>query len=118
LVLFHFFNRARAQNCRLLVSAQCAPRELQIELADLRSRLSWGIVYQMASLNDEGRQAVMRFRAERRGLQLSAEVASYITDRGPRTLASLLELLDQLDKASLTEQRALSIPFVKKTLSW
>jgi DnaA family protein len=45
-------------------------------------------------------------------------VASYISDRGPRTLVDLLDLLDQLDTASLIEKRALSIPFVKKTLSW
>jgi DnaA family protein len=30
----------------------------------------------------------------------------------------LLAVLNQLDKASLTEQRALSVPFVKKTLDW
>jgi len=116
--LFHFFNRAREQSCRLLVSAPCSPRELQLGLADLRSRLSWGVVYQLQSLNDEERKSVLRFRAERRGLRLSPEVASYISDRGPRTLASLLELLDKLDAASLVEQRALSIPFVRKALNW
>ena len=118
LALFNFFNRARELNCRLLVSATAAPRELRVKLADLQSRLSWGIVYQLAQLDDERLQAILQFRAARRGLQLSPEVCSYITDRAPRALSQLLELLDTLDAASLVEQRSLSIPFVKKTLGW
>ena len=118
LALFHFFNRAREQGCRLLVSANAAPRALNVELADLQSRLSWGIVYQLASVDDEQRMSILCFRAGRRGLQLSSEVARYIIDRAPRSLAQLLDVLDTLDSASLVEQRALSIPFVKKALGW
>ncbi len=116
--LFHFFNRAREQSCRLLVSANSSPRTLQLKLADLQSRLSWGLVFQLEALNDDDRKSILRFRALRRGLEMSAEVASYIADRGPRTLTLLLELLETLDKASLVEKRALSIPFVKQALGW
>jgi len=116
--LFHFYNRAREQNCRLLVSADVAPRELQLKLADLRSRLSWGIVYQLTALDDIDRKAILSFRAARRGLPLPPEVASYIVDRAPRALSALIDLLDKLDRASLVEQRALSIPFVKLALGW
>jgi DnaA family protein len=116
--LFHLFNRARENNCRLLVSAQSSPRNLHMDLADLRSRLSWACVFQLHSLDDVDRQSVLRFRAQKRGLDLPVEVANYISDRGPRTLVDLLDLLDQLDNASLVEKRALSIPFVKKALSW
>jgi DnaA family protein len=116
--LFHLFNRAREQDCRLLVSAHCSPRSLHMDLADLRSRLSWGCVFQLHALDDAGRQSILRFRAQKRGLDLPLEVASFISDRGPRTLVDLLDLLDQLDNASLVEKRALSIPFVKKALNW
>jgi len=118
LALFHFFNRARAENCRLLISANSPPRALAVGLADLQSRLSWGVVYQLESLTDEARKSILCFRAARRGLPLSSDVASYIVDRAPRSLGPLLDLLDELDSASLVEQRALSIPFVKKVLDW
>jgi DnaA family protein len=116
--LFHLFNRARESNCRLLVSAQSSPRSLHMDLADLRSRLSWGCVFQLHPLDDTDRQSILRFRAQKRGLDLPVEVASYISNRGPRTLVDLLDLLGQLDNASLVEKRALSIPFVKKALNW
>jgi len=118
LALFNLYNSARQQGCRLVVSGAAAPRALQINLADLRSRLSWGIVYQLAQGDDADKAAILQFRAARRGLTLSPGVASYIVSRAPRGMVQLLEVLDLLDKASLARQRALSIPFVKEALGW
>jgi DnaA family protein len=118
LALFDFYNRARQHGCRLVVAGDAAPRVLPVELADLRSRLSWGIVYQLEPGSDEDRAAILQFRAMRRGLALSPGVASYIVSRAPRAMEPLLAVLDQLDAASLAEQRALSIPFVKQALGW
>lgn len=118
LALFNLYNRALQDNCRLLVAADAAPRALAVDLEDLRSRLSWGIVYQLAQADDEHKAEILRFRATRRGLLLSAEVARYIVNRAPRAMQPLLDLLDVLDKASLAQQRALSIPFVKQALDW
>lgn len=118
LALFNLFNRARAAQCRLLVAASAAPRALSLDLEDLRSRLSWGIVYQLQESSDDDKTAILQFRASRRGLHLTDEVARYIVNRAPRSLDHLLALLDDLDQASLVEKRALSIPFVKQALGW
>jgi len=101
-----------------LVSGAAAPRALSLDLADLRSRLSWGIVYQMAHYGDEDLEMILQYRAQRRGLPLPPEVARYIVLRAPRSLGPLLDLLDTLDQASLAQQRALSIPFVRQVLDW
>lgn len=116
--LFHFFNRARAAGCRLLLAAEDSPRNLPIQLADLRSRLGWGIVYHLPGYDDGQKAEVLAFRAARRGLALPPEVARYIVSRAPRGLAELLEVLDMLDSRSLAEQRALTVPFVKRVLGW
>lgn len=118
LALFDLCNRARQCGCRLVVAGNAAPRVLAMDLADLRSRLSWGIVYQLTEPEDREKAAIMCFRASRRGLLLPPEVATYITSRAPRGMGQLLDLLDVLDRASLAEQRALSIPFVKQALGW
>lgn len=118
LALFHFFNRARAAGCRLLLSAKTSPRGLGIQLADLRSRLGWGLVYHLPGYDDAQKVALLEFRAARRGLQMPAEVARYIISRAPRGLGELLQLLDHLDRLSLAEQRALTVPFVKFALGW
>ena len=116
--LFNLYNEARQRGCRLIVAADAAPRALTVNLADLRSRLSWGIVYQLAQPEDHDKEAILQFRASRRGLTLPSSVASYIVSRAPRAMDQLLQVLETLDKASLAEKRALSIPFVKEALGW
>jgi DnaA family protein len=118
LALFNLINRARQQGCRLLVAGSAAPRVLAVDLPDLRSRLGWGIVYQLAAANDEVKTAILQFRAGRRGLVLGDEVCAYLVARAPRDMDALLAVLDTLDRASLVEKRALSIPFVKSVLGW
>lgn len=118
LALFNLCNRAREQGCRLLVAGNAAPRALAVDLADLRSRLSWGIVYQLPGPADAEKIAILQFRAARRGLSLSREVCTFIVSRAVRDMNALLALLETLDNASLVEQRALSIPFVKAVLGW
>jgi DnaA family protein len=72
----------------------------------------------MVQGTDEDKAAILQFRATRRGMSLSAEAATFIVSRAPRAMSQLLSILDQLDDASLVQQRVLSIPFVKQTLGW
>ena len=116
--LFHFFNRARENHCRLFFSGSAAPRELPIVLSDLLSRLTWGEIYQLGSADDDTKQEILRYRAKRLGLEMPAEVARYIVSRAPRALSSLLGLLRDLDAASLAHKRALTVPFVREQLGW
>ncbi len=114
--LFHLFNRIRAQNKRLLMAASMPPSHLKLELADLKSRLSWGVVYQLHELSDDQKLAALQLRAKGRGLQLSDSVGQFLLSRCSRNMAELFQVLDTLDRASLAEQRRLTIPFVKHVL--
>ena len=117
LAIFNLYNRLRDAGKRLLVAAEQSPRELALGLEDLRSRLQWGLTYQVQSLNDEDKQQALQLRARARGLELGDEVAQYIIQRLPRDTNELFWQLQRLDHASLAEQRKLTIPFVKKILA-
>lgn len=116
--LFSLYNEVTQCGGKLLVAADVAPRALPIMLEDLRSRLSWGIVFALPKGSDEEKAEILVFRAERRGMSLTPAVASFIVSRAPRAMAQLLALLDQLDQGSLEQKRTLSIPFVKQVLGW
>lgn len=118
LALFHFCNRARAAGCRLLLSAGASPRQVPVLLPDLRSRLGWGPVFLLPAPDDERKQAILRYRARCRGLDMPAEVSRFLVSRAPRGLAELMALLENLDSRSLAEQRALTVPFVKQALGF
>jgi DnaA family protein len=115
--LFHFFNRCRDADTRLIVSAHLAPDELDVQLEDLLSRLKSGVTLQMTDYKDADRRRLLQYRANSRGLYLSDEVALFMLHRLPRNTRLLMEALEKLDSASLQEQRRLTMPFVKTVLS-
>ena len=116
--LFHAFNRLRDSGKRLLIAADRPPRQLDIKLADLASRLTWGMTFHLRQLSDEDRMQALKLRAHLRGMELPDEVARYILHRGARELSELFRSLEVLDNASLSAQRKLTIPFVKQALDW
>ncbi len=114
--LFNFFNRMREAGGRLILAADQNAHNININLADLRSRLSWGITYHIKTLSDDEKISALKFRAHQRGFQMNDDVACYLMKHAPRDMSGLMSLLDKLDYATLVEQKKLSIPFVKKYL--
>jgi len=89
---------------------------MPLALADLRSRLSWGLVLQLNELGDNDKISTLKSRANKRGFELPTSVAQFLLNRCSRNMHDLQDLLDSLDKASLMAQRKITIPFVKHTL--
>ena len=114
--LFALFNACTDLGTRLILAASAAPRSLAWVLDDWRSRAASCVVYQVRELDEAGRLEALRHRAMRRGLELPSETAAYLLKRTPRDLASLLDLLDALDEASLAAQRRLTVPFIRDAL--
>lgn len=115
--LFHFFNRIKMTGKHLLISGKCAPRELAMNLADLQSRLTSGVIFQLSELSDAEKLTALQLRSKNRGLQLPDEVGEFLIRRWTRDMHGLFGALDKLDHASLAEQRKLTVPFVKQVLS-
>lgn len=116
--LFGLYNRVRQAKGRLLVGADCAPRELPLQLPDLQSRLGWGPVFQLKASDDDVKALILQFRASRRGMELGDDVAMFLINRAARDLSGLMACLDILESASLEARRKLSIPFVKQVFDW
>jgi DnaA family protein len=114
--LFTLFNQARDRHTRLLFTANCGPASLPLDLPDLKSRLSWGVSYKLITLTDEDKVQLLLQAAEQRGLILKQEAARYILSRYSRDISGLLNILDQLDHASMAAQRKLTLPFVRQQL--
>ncbi|HLR16661.1 MAG TPA: DnaA regulatory inactivator Hda [Alcanivoracaceae bacterium] len=116
--LFHLYNRCRELGHSMLFSAERKPHDSGFQLPDLISRLGAGPVFKLQPLTDEGLTKLLLSRAKQRGMPLHQDVAHYIILRGVREPKALIELLDRLDKSALTQQRKLTIPFVKEVLHW
>ena len=51
------------------------------------------------------------------GFELSEDVLAYLMTRYSRSLSAQMAILKRLDGASLTQQRRVTIPLVKRTLA-
>ncbi len=116
--LFHLYNKIHSQGGRLLVTSTSMPAELPLKLPDLKSRFHAGITYKMQPLSDDDKQSALKLRAKNRGFELSDEVCRYIFSHAKRSLATLMAVLDTLDHSSLESKRKITVPFVKKIMSW
>ncbi len=114
--LFHFYNRFRDSSGCLLMTSTKAPASFETILPDLRSRLSWELVYQLAELTDADKIQALQQRAGERGLKLSVDACQYLLNRLPRDTHQLFGMLEYLDHQSLVHKRSLTVPFIKKVL--
>lgn len=118
LALFDLCNRMqeRPGPSLLLFAAASAPLACGFRLPDLASRLAAATVFRVPALDDAGRGRALRRRAARRGMELEARTVDYILARFPRDTHALFGLLDDLDEASLSAQRRVTVPFVRELL--
>ncbi|CAG0940257.1 DnaA regulatory inactivator Hda [Gallionellaceae bacterium] len=113
--LFTLYNRVRESGGMLLVSGAAAPSHLSLR-DDLRTRLGWGMVYQVHALSDTEKAQALEQHAQARGFMLPNEVTQYLLRHGRRDLPALLALLDALDAHSLRLQRLPSVPLLKEVM--
>lgn len=99
----------------VVAAGRLPPADLPLR-EDLRTRLGWGHVFELHRLSDPALRAALCQAARARGLALSAEVLDYVLTRFARDLASLMQLLDRLDRYALQTQRAVTIPLIKSML--
>ncbi len=114
--IFDLYNRVLEQNNYLLISGDESAQQLGISLPDLVSRLSWGLTEQVKPMDDAEKVQALQYRATQRGLFLSDDVVKFLLNRFSRDMSNLIKSLDALDKASIQEQRKITIPFIKEVL--
>jgi len=115
IALFSAINAARDAGGTVLAAGNAPPAQLALR-EDLKSRLAWGLVYQVKPLSDAEKALTLHSEAARRGLKLSDEVVWYLLTHVRRDLHSLTGLLDRLDRTSLEQRRAITLPLVRELI--
>jgi DnaA family protein len=113
--IFSLYNALKQRRGRLIAASRSPLAALPLR-EDLRTRLGWGLVYEVLSLSDDDKPAAMAAFASQRGFVLSAEVIDYLLRHGRRDLPSLLATLGALDRASLATRRPITVPLLKAWL--
>jgi DnaA family protein len=113
IALFNLFNEVRAHPTSALVATGSAP-PMGLEVReDLRTRLGWGLVFHLAALTDEGKASVLKHAARERGIALADDLPAYLLTHFRRDMPSLMALLDELDRFSLEQKRAVTLTLLR-----
>tara|TARA_B100001250_G_scaffold407639_1_gene428728 strand:- start:1172 stop:1879 length:708 start_codon:yes stop_codon:yes gene_type:complete len=110
------YNEVRDNNNTIIISSAISPKNIKIELNDLKSRLVWGQVYKIKPPNDELKIEILKKKASERSFELTKSVAEFLIRRTDRDLNSLIKILDVIDHSSLAEKRKVTIPFVRELI--
>ncbi|MES2296405.1 MAG: DnaA regulatory inactivator Hda [Pseudomonadota bacterium] len=113
---FALFNQIREHGAFMVSSGPLPPALLPVR-EDLRTRMGWGLVYQVHGLSDEDKIAALTLAAEARGLTVSASVLPYLLSHFRRDMRSLSTMLEALDQYSLETQRPVTLPLLRELLA-
>jgi DnaA family protein len=112
---FALFNQIREHGAYMVSTGPVPPAVLPVR-EDLRTRMGWGLIYQIHGLSDDEKIAALTHAAEARGLTLSASVLPYLLSHFRRDMRSLSTMLDALDQYSLETQRPVTLPLLRDLL--
>jgi DnaA family protein len=112
---FNLFNQVRENGGVLVTAGAVAPAGLQVR-EDLRTRLGWGLIYQVHGLTDDEKIAALTIAAHARGFALAQGVLPYLITHYRRDMRSLSAMLDALDRYSLETKRPITLPLLRNLL--
>jgi DnaA family protein len=113
--LFTLYNALKATGGSLVATAALPPARMPLR-DDVRSRLGWGLVYEVLPLADEDKPGALTTYARSRGFALTDEVVAYLLAHGRRDMPYLVSTLAALDRLSLASKRPITIPLLREWL--
>ncbi len=116
----HFYgvmNAVRDGRPGFVFTLSVQPNNVSAQLADFKSRLTWGLQLKLASPDDDLLSTILRQRAHLMGITLGNDVVNYLLTHVSRRIDDQLAVLHELEQVSLAEKRRVTVPLVRQVLS-
>lgn len=114
--LFTAFNHLAQSGGCTLVGARSAPGQWSMR-DDIRTRLASGLALEILPIPQDGLVQALSGYAASRGFCMSDEVLTYLLSHTRRDLPSLCQTLAGVDRMSLAQKRAVTIPLLRAYLA-
>lgn len=113
---FTLYVEATTFGASVLSAGRLPPVDLAVR-DDLRSRLGWGLIYQLVPPTEAQVRDLLLREAARRGITLPDDVMDYLLKRRERDLSHLTAMLDRIDRYALGAQRPVTLPLLRQMLT-
>ncbi|MFL1780430.1 DnaA-like protein [Candidatus Hepatincolaceae symbiont of Richtersius coronifer] len=114
--LFNFYNLVINLNKKLIITSLNPPSMLDINLADLKSRLKAAIIFKIDNPEDELLEPLFIKILADKQLIVTPEVMHYILKRIPRTCKSIQVAANKLEVFIMQERKNLTVALAKQAL--
>ncbi len=115
--LFHLHNLVLAAGHPLLMTGRAAPNLWNLSLPDLQSRVQAATHAELQPPDDALLAVVLAKLFSDRQIMPRPDVIPYLVAHMDRTFAAAAQIVDRLDRLSLSEKRSLSRPLAIRALS-
>ncbi len=115
--MFNLINECYISGTKVYLSSNIVPKDLNISLKDLSSRLSSFTAIEVPEITEEEKKQALLQSSERKGFLLDDKTIKYIISYTSRSLSDLLRLLNELDSFSLQKKKKISPSLVREMVS-
>lgn len=114
--LFTAFNHVAQSGGCIVATGRSAPGLWPMR-HDIRTRMGSGLALEILPIPQDGLALALAHYASSRGFSVSQEVLAYLLSHAPRDLTSLCQTLTGIDRMSLAQKRAVTIPLLRAYLT-
>jgi DnaA-homolog protein len=111
--LFELYNRIFDHQGQLMLVSSHHPKFLEMGIPDLKTRLNGGLTLQLDPLRESEMIEALKLKAHSLGFELTDAVGNYLLQHLSQELPDLWQLLEQINRQTLSSQRKVTIPFLK-----
>src|SRR5262245_10868911 len=113
---FHTFNALYQGGRQIVLTSDCAPREIPTLEDRLRSRFEWGLITDIQPPDLETKIAILDKKSAAMGVDLPSDVALYIASKIKSNVRELEGALNRVTAFSSVQHEPITLTLAQKTL--
>ena len=113
---FHTFNALYEGGRQIVLTSDCAPREIPTLEDRLRSRFEWGLITDIQPPDLETKIAILDKKSAAMGVELPSDTALYIASKIKSNVRELEGALNRVCAFSSVQHQPISLELAQKTL--
>ncbi|MDR1333281.1 MAG: hypothetical protein LBJ69_02650 [Holosporales bacterium] len=117
ILLFYIYNTIKAKNAFLLMTARTYPRNWEVRLNDVKSRIATMSVVRIQKPDEVALPSIITKMLHQRGIVVGEDVAQYVSNRIERSYESINYWVNTIDSRLAATRSKISLKAIRQILT-